>query len=332
MKTKIYTGLGPFVNIKPGRFIMGSPVGEPGRYNDEAQHEVVISKAFELGASPVTQREWVGMMGSNPSYRKDMDAPVDSVSWDDAREFIRKINAWQDVYTYRLPSEAEWEYAARAGTTGPYPFKLKDIDAHAWHYGNSNGRTHPVAQKKANPWGLYDMLGNVREWCQDVYADDYSSPASGSLRVMRGGSFSSLDAGFLRADNRNNLVSASRSAGIGFRLVRIIVVDKREKNRVRHLTKKMVPLRGKKCATCGGTEKLNRHHTVYTPENYVVLCFGCHVELHKKEGTWGHGPNIKTCYICGSEYAARHYKNHRTCSAGCAVEASRRGSVARWSK
>jgi len=331
MKTKIYTGLGPFAKIKPGKFIMGSPADEPGRFNDEAQHEVSVA-AFEMGACPVTQQEWVGMMGSNPSHCKDMDAPVEMVSWDDAQEFIRKINAWQDVYTYRLPTEAEWEYAARAGTIGSRPFELKNIGAHAWYSGNSNGTTHPVAQKKANPRGLYDMIGNVWEWCQDVYVFDYNSSASGSYRVMRGGSFFDKDAGYLRADYRNYYVSAYRYDNIGFRLARIIVVDKREKNRVRHLTKKMVPLRGKKCATCGGTEKLNRHHTVYTPENYVVLCFGCHVELHKKEGTWGHGPNIKTCYICGSEYAARHYKNHRTCSAGCAVEASRRGSVARWSK
>ena len=221
MKTKIYTGLGPFAKIKPGKFIMGSPADEPGRFNDEAQHEVVIAEAFELGASPVTQREWVGVMGDNPSNRKDLDAPVEMVSWDDTHEFIRKINAQQNIYTYRLPTEAEWEYAARAGTTGPHPFNLQDIDSHAWHYGNSDGRTHPVAQKKANPWGLYDMIGNVWEWCQNVYAHDCSLPAAGSYRVIRGGSWGN-GARRLRSAGRRLDDPGNRYSDLGFRLVRVV--------------------------------------------------------------------------------------------------------------
>jgi formylglycine-generating enzyme required for sulfatase activity len=183
-----------FAEICPGTFMMGSPDSESGRYSDEGpQHQVTISKAFELQTTEVTQSQWQAVMGSNPSKFKGPDLPVEMVSWDDAQAFITKLNAMGDGYRYRLPTEAEWEYAARAGTTGPY---AGDLDAMAWYAPNSGGTTHPVGTKAPNAWGLFDMHGNVWEWVQD-FAGKYSAsavtdpvgPSSGSGRVLRGGSW-----------------------------------------------------------------------------------------------------------------------------------------------
>jgi formylglycine-generating enzyme required for sulfatase activity len=181
-----------FVTIPAGEFQMGS---ESGDRDERPAHQVRITKAFEMGNYEVTQAQWEAVMGNNPSHFKGADRPVDSVSWEDAQEFLSKLNARNDDYRYRLPTEAEWEFAARAGTTAD---NAGHLDSVAWYSSNSGGQTHSVGEKQANGWGLYDMLGNVGEWCQDWYDENYyrnspavdpRGPSSGSLRVLRGGSW-----------------------------------------------------------------------------------------------------------------------------------------------
>jgi formylglycine-generating enzyme required for sulfatase activity len=176
---------------------MGSPSDEAGRLPDEGpQMRVTISKPFWLGATEVTQKQWTTVMGANPSKFNGGDLPVEQVSWNEAVEFCRKLNerasqALPAGYAFMLPTEAQWEYACRAGTTSD---KRDEVDAMAW-YGQQNGLgTHPVGTKRANAWGLYDMLGNVWEWCRDWKATypggsvrDYAGPSTGNVRVMRGG-------------------------------------------------------------------------------------------------------------------------------------------------
>jgi formylglycine-generating enzyme required for sulfatase activity len=176
-----------FVKLKAGEFMMGCSTGD-GACNDDEKpaHRVRITRPFEIGKYEVTQAQWKDVMGSNPSVMKGDTRPVESISKGEAQEFLNKLNALNDGYRYRLPTEAEWEYAARAGTTGAYTGKLDDI---AWHAGNSEDESHPVGKKKPNEWGLYDMQGNVREWVQDFYAFDYysSSPEAGPPAGARGG-------------------------------------------------------------------------------------------------------------------------------------------------
>ncbi len=230
-----------FVWIPAGNFVMGSPVGEAGRLEDEdPQHEVRISRGFWMGRYEVTQSEWEAVMGENPSHFKDCGprCPVEQVSWNDVRRFIWELNMKERPkgYEYRLPTEAEWEYAARAGTPGA---RYGVLDAIAWHVGNSAGKTHPVGLKQANGWWLHDMLGNVWEWVSDAYAEyprgsvtdphfvqyGHGSTTVGSLRVKRGGSWDA-DAVDIRSAVRAHGSDASqtspgwRSLRIGFRLVR----------------------------------------------------------------------------------------------------------------
>lgn len=166
-----------FVQIQPGEFMMGCSVGDIDCNADERPiHHVQLTKAFQIGKFEVTQAQWQGVMGSNPSTIKGDDHPVETISKDETHEFINRLNARNDGYHYRLPTEAEWEYAARAGTGTSYVGKLDDV---AWYNGNSDDETHPVGKKKANAWGLYDMEGNVKEWVEDMYSANYyaNSPA-----------------------------------------------------------------------------------------------------------------------------------------------------------
>jgi formylglycine-generating enzyme required for sulfatase activity len=180
-----------FVKIPPGEFLMGSTLAA----DERPPHRVRITHAFEIGRDEVTQAQWQAVMGANPSAFRGPNRPVEMVSWDDVQQFLTKLNARKDGYRYRLPSEAEWEYAARAGAAGDYAV---DLDSAAWHNGNSGGETHEVGAKEPNAWGLYDLHGNVWEWCQDWYDAGYyatspsidpAGPPSGTARAVRGGSW-----------------------------------------------------------------------------------------------------------------------------------------------
>ena len=219
-----------FVLIQPGEFDMGSPANETGRYNDEGPvHPVTISEAFCLGKYEVTQKQWHEVMGDNPSYFKGDDLPVENVSWKDVQEFIEKLNKKENTHKYRLPSEAEWEYAARAGTTTRYSFgdDSSKLGEYAWYRENSDDKTHPVGNRKANPWGLYDVHGNVWEWVQDKWHNTSDgAPVDGSaweegvgvIRVDRGGGWIS-DARFCRSAYRSSIGPGFRSRDLGFRLL-----------------------------------------------------------------------------------------------------------------
>ena len=216
-----------FVWIEPGTFEMGSPMGEPDRYDNETQHTVTLTQGFWLSDHEVTQAEFQAVMGNNPSWFKGVELPVEQVSWYEAMLYCQKLTERERAagritaqQAYRLPTEAEWEYAARAGTTG---IRYGELDGIAWHNGNSGRQTQPVKQKQPNPWGLYDMVGNVLEWCGDWYGEypigaaiDPVGPRSGSGRVVRGGSWYSV-AGLARSAKRNGRVPGNSDVVLGFR-------------------------------------------------------------------------------------------------------------------
>jgi formylglycine-generating enzyme required for sulfatase activity len=210
------------VYVPAGSLMMGSNKHD----SEKPVHRVTIREGFYLGRYEVTQAQWQQVIGNNPSNFKGDDLPVEEVSWDDAQEFIRRINARGDGFTYRLPTEAEWEYACRAGTTGEY---AGNLDAMAWYDRNSGSQTHPVGQKQPNSFGLYDMNGNVWEWCEDYYHASYvGAPTNDSAwsrgdssdRVLRGGSWNGSD-GNLRCAERNGGPSNNGNYAYGFRVVAI---------------------------------------------------------------------------------------------------------------
>jgi len=217
------------VVIPAGSFQMGSNDGDA----DEKPVHSVSMKSFALGKTEVMQGQWQAVMGSNPSKFKDCGAncPVEQVSWDDIQQYIQKLNALSGQ-RYRLPSEAEWEYAARAGSTGKWSFGNDEaqLKQHGWYSANSDSKTHPAGQKQANAFGLYDMHGNVWEWTQDCGNESYSrAPSDGSawatgdcgLRVLRGGSWDSSPS-YARAANRDRGYTAGRNDYLGFRLARML--------------------------------------------------------------------------------------------------------------
>lgn len=220
------------VAIPAGSFQMGSPDTEEGRWGDEGPVHTVNVKDFWMGKTEVTQGLWKAVMGSNPSDFNSCgeNCPVENVSWNDAQEFIKKLNGLTGKQ-YRLPSESEWEYSARAGTKNRWSFgdQKSQLREYAWYTDNSSSKTHPVGQKKPNPWGLYDMHGNVREWVQDAWVDRYNgAPTDGSaregdndvVRVSRGGSWNGTPQ-FLRSANRFRFAPGNRDYSTGFRLARI---------------------------------------------------------------------------------------------------------------
>ena len=247
------------VLITKGKFLMGSPPSEEGSEDDEKQHEVTISRNYYLGAYEVTQGQYLKVMGKNPSIFqgdkvaerhpttgrivKDVDSsnfPVETVSWEESVEFCRRLSLLPEERkagrVYRLPTEAEWEYGCRAGSKTAYGFgdDSRLLGGHGWFSGNSSWKTHPVGQKKANAWGLYDMHGNVWEWCSDWYGDypregatDPMGPTKGSLRVFRGGSWSGV-AALCRTAFRGRNVPAYRGDVLGFRLALSLVRGRAE--------------------------------------------------------------------------------------------------------
>ncbi|GEM_PF-2666698 len=237
----IFNALGmKFVYIPPGTFMMGSPESElRGRASFRlvyGQHRVTLTQGFYMQTTEVTQKQWRDVMGNNPSFFKECgdDCPVEQVSWNDVQRFIEKLNldsarlpVGERSRTYRLPTEAEWEYAARAGSETYYCFgdDAAELGEYAWYIENSGGKTHPVAQKQPNKWGLYDMHGNIWEWCQDwdggyhsADVTDPTGPHSGSYRVNRGGSWGE-GAQNCRSAYRFMYSPGSRLSHFGFRLV-----------------------------------------------------------------------------------------------------------------
>jgi formylglycine-generating enzyme required for sulfatase activity len=207
------------VSIPGGTFWMGSTSSE-AESNEQPVHAVTLS-SFSIGKYEVTQGQWKAVMGTNPSqFQKGDNYPVEQVSWDDCDQFIKKLNQLTGRH-YRLPTEAEWEYACRAGTTGD---RYGDMNSIAWYDINSGNTPHPVGEKPYNAFGLHDTLGNVSEWCQDYYGL-YSSeaqanpkgPTSGTRRLGRGGSWASL-AHNVRASDRASSAQGGRYITLGFRL------------------------------------------------------------------------------------------------------------------
>ena len=196
------------VLIPAGEFLMGSPDSDKeAKPNEKPQHRVRITKPFYLGKYQVTQEQWKAVMGNNPPHLffKGPKNPVEEVSWDDCQQFLGKLNAKTGTQSgkFVLPTEAQWEYACRAGSKTRYCFgdDKSGLGEYAWYGWNSDGKTHPVGKKKPNAWGLYDMHGNVLEWCQDWYEEGYyaKSPTddprgatTGSNRVYRGGWWSGI--------------------------------------------------------------------------------------------------------------------------------------------
>ena len=246
-----------FTKIPAGRFIMGSPVDENDRDDDEEQVNVSITRSFAIMPKEVTQEQWFGVMGNNPSHfseRKYCDDhrivneikmcpknPVENVSWYKVWEFITRLNDKEGSTNcngtpksgkgcYRLPTEAEWEYAARAGTMTAYFFgdDRSRVENYAWYYQNAYSQTQKVGLKTPNPWGLYDMYGNVSEWVGDGYAyrllggaDPLQTKTQKPRRILRGGNWSG-DLHYLRSSDRSYDYPGSRRITVGFRLVRTL--------------------------------------------------------------------------------------------------------------
>ena len=228
-----------FIRIGPGKFIMGSPKRESGRRGDEGpQHEVEITRPFYMSIYEVTQGQYLKIMRENPSFFKNCgsNCPVERMTWKDVQEFINRLNVKEKTDKYRLPTEAEWEYACRAGSKSAYNFgddpgKLGD---YAWYKDNATGTSvlggspHPVGLKKPNGWGLYDMLGNVSEWVEDWYGNyenksviDPVGPDFLTYKVYRGGSWWDDGNWGLRCASRGKDKFDNWDQRVGFRLVRM---------------------------------------------------------------------------------------------------------------
>ena len=215
------------VKVEGGTFTMGATAeqGSDARDDEKPAHQVTLSDYY-IGETQVTQALWKAVMGNNPSFWKGDNLPVEQVSWEDAQEFIKKLNGITGR-TFRLPTEAEWEYAARGGKKSKrYKYSgSNSIDEVAWYEGNNGDKTNPVKEKKANELGLYDMSGNVWEWCNDWYGKynraaqtNPQGPKKGSCRVLRGGGLRSI-ARFCRVSYRFCTTPMDLDCDVGFRLV-----------------------------------------------------------------------------------------------------------------
>ncbi|MCD6588163.1 MAG: formylglycine-generating enzyme family protein [Candidatus Fermentibacteraceae bacterium] len=228
--------LGEFVEVPAGSFLMGSLEEEWYHQPSEAPaHTVTFENSFEILGNEVMQATWENVMGNNPSNWGTDSFPVESVSWNDCQVFVETLSAMDSLYNYRLPSEAEWEYACRAGTGTWYYWGNNNspdtVSQYAWYSSSSSGHPHWTSTLEPNSWNLYDMSGNVFEWCQDVYHENYEgAPADGSAwvtgglqgyRVQRGGSWSN-NAQFLRNATRSKLSEGQVSISTGFRVIREI--------------------------------------------------------------------------------------------------------------
>ena len=215
--------------IAPGEFLLGSPADENSRGTDEGPlTRVTITCGYWIGRTEVTQAQWTALMPKNPSRFRGDDLPVEQMSWHEAAEFCRRLTERERAagrlptgYVYALPTEAQWEFAAKAGATGAFAAKVDDL---AWHDQNSGPTTHLVATKKPNAWGLHDMLGNVWEWCADWYAPypggsatDYAGPALSTSKASRGGSWWAGPRG-ARPANRYRDMPQNGNDDLGFRL------------------------------------------------------------------------------------------------------------------
>ena len=220
------------VLIPVGSFVMGDA---DALWRERPVHQVTIAKAFYLGKYEVTQQQWGAVMGNNPSHFKGPQNPVERVSWDDCQEFLAKLNekVANTGKKFGLPTEAQWEYACRAGTTTPYSFGDDEalLGEFAWFEGNSNEKTHPVGGKKPNAWGLYDMHGNVWEWCQDWGNEEYyrnsppedpTGPTAGPGRIVRGGGWI-REPRDCRSAYRHAFEPDDRYHVLGFRLASVLV-------------------------------------------------------------------------------------------------------------
>jgi hypothetical protein len=221
LAAEIQSSVGPtLIRVPAGSFAMGSPESEEGRRSWEPQHDVTLAGDFYLGKTPVTQAQYAAVTGANPTdHAKLGDAPADSVTWDQAQEYCLKLTHLDRVaavlphdWEYRLPTEAEWEYACRAGSAGPRHGEPREV---AWYQENAEGKPHAVGQKTPNAWGFHDMLGNVWEWCQDCF---FVSCCPVGCRSVRGGSCRS-SARFCRSAQRWGFGPGGRSRYVGFRLL-----------------------------------------------------------------------------------------------------------------
>jgi formylglycine-generating enzyme required for sulfatase activity len=237
-----------FVYVPAGSFPMGCGESDDScMYEEKPRHLVTINQHFYLGKYEVTQAQWAAVMGTQPNMFKGDNLPMENISWNEAQEFIRRLNAMESTNKYRLPTEAEWEYAARAGTMTKFSFDASNAGQYAWFGDNSDNTTHPVGVKLPNPLGLHDMHGNVWEWVQDWYGDDWyarllaasplnplrgtksslrgekghtvdpSGPPEGTFRVLRGGGWSN-DLRYLRSAHRHGFPPDTRRGNVGFRV------------------------------------------------------------------------------------------------------------------
>jgi len=269
-----------FILINSGSFTMGKAPDEPGKLHGAVQHKVTISKPYYLLKTPVTQYQWLSVMGTNSSEFQDKGGrlPVENVSWNDAQSFVERLNLLDKKRHYRLPTEAEWEYAARAGSQDKYCFGNDEeiLTEYAWYKDNSDHRSHKVGGKKPNSWGLYDIHGNIWEWCHDWYAVFNSNPVVDPLgatnsksRVIRGGCWI-VDFKYCLLGHRSRINPDHRANVLGFRVTTDINMSQKDsKHRFNKLSDKQKYYISKKVKSLGAVDKVHKYYN----SNSLVDCY-----------------------------------------------------------